>query len=150
MKIRIRSPQDLGSGLLFLAIGLAGAYFSIAYEMGTVARMGPGYLPMALSIGLILFGLVVGAQGFTVDGPEWGATNWRPVIVLLLSIAAFALFIENGGLLVACFAVVVIASFAGSETRWREVVPLAVGLSIFCVLVFVYGLNQSMPVFGLK
>ena len=47
--LRVKSPQDLGAGLVFMLIGVAGLYFGSDLAFGTAARMGPGYFPTLLS-----------------------------------------------------------------------------------------------------
>ena len=42
---RVRSPQDLGAGVVFVLIGAAGIYFGQDLAFGSAARMGPGYFP---------------------------------------------------------------------------------------------------------
>ena len=44
----IRGPQDLYSGLLFIAIGAATVLIAVNYQVGQAERMGPGYFPRAL------------------------------------------------------------------------------------------------------
>ena len=56
--LRVKSPQDFGAAVVFLAIGVAGLYFGSDLAFGTSARMGPGYFPVLLS-GLII---VIGAH----------------------------------------------------------------------------------------
>jgi hypothetical protein len=46
---RVRSPQDLGAGLVFVLIGVAGVYFGTDLTFGTAARMGPGFFSILLS-----------------------------------------------------------------------------------------------------
>ncbi len=58
--LRVKSPQDLGAGLVFLMIGGAGLYFGSDLTFGSSARMGPGYFPTLLSILIIAIGLAVG------------------------------------------------------------------------------------------
>jgi hypothetical protein len=40
---------------------------------------------------------------------------------------------------------IVAGAFAEPDVRWREIVPLAIGLTIFGALVFVYGLGVQVP-----
>ena len=42
MAVRIRSPRDLGAGVLFALIGVAGFWFGRVYTFGSISRMGPG------------------------------------------------------------------------------------------------------------
>ena len=58
--VRVRSPQDLGAGVVFVVIGVAGYYFGRDLAFGSAARMGPGYFPMLLSVLIIAIGLIVG------------------------------------------------------------------------------------------
>src|SRR6476660_2241906 len=67
--LRVRSPQDLGAGLVFVTIGLAGIVFGQDLAAGAAARMGPGYFPMLLSGLIIAIGLVLAARGLVVSGP---------------------------------------------------------------------------------
>ena len=148
MTIRIRSPQDAGAAILLIAIGLAGLWFGRDYDRGTISQMGPGYMPMLLSIGLIIFGAIVALRAVTVDGPPIEGGLWYPSALVVLAVVLFALLIETTGLAPATFAVVLLCAFASTEVKWQEAVALGVGLAIFCVLVFVYGLRQPIPIFG--
>ena len=62
MTLRIKSPQDVGAAIILIAIGLAGLWFGRDYDIGSVSRMGPGYMPALLSIGLLVFGAVIGLR----------------------------------------------------------------------------------------
>ena len=55
---RVRSPQDLGAGVVFIVIGIAGILFGQDLAFGSAARMGPGYFPMLLSWLIIAIGLM--------------------------------------------------------------------------------------------
>jgi hypothetical protein len=145
---RIRSPQDFGAAIILIAIGLAGLWFGRDYEIGTVARMGPGYMPMLLSIGLLVFGGIIGLRAVTMDGPPIAPGPWYPAVAILICVLLFAFLIGSAGLAPATFTVAVLAAFASPDVRWKQVLALGVGLTIFCVLVFVYGLRQPIPVLG--
>jgi len=146
--VRIRSPQDLGAAVMFLVLGLAGAWVGRVYDMGTASRMGPGYMPMVLSGALIIFGIVIGFRALKLPGPPIERGAWRTNVLVLGAILAFVFLIESAGLAAATFAVTVLSALASPEARWKETLALGVVLAIFCVLVFVYGLRQSMSVFG--
>jgi hypothetical protein len=145
---RIKSPQDFGAAIILIVIGLAGLWFGRDYEMGTVSQMGPGYMPFLLSVGLIIFGGVISLRAVSVDGPPIERGLWYPGILILICVVLFALLIDTAGLAPTIFVVTVLCAFASPEVKWKEAVALGVGLAIFCVLVFVYGLRQPIPVFG--
>ena len=116
----IRSPQDLGASVMLIIIGVAGLWFGREYEVGTASRMGPGYMPMALSWGLILFGVVVGLRSVRVRGPAVEPVVWRTNILILGAIISFAFLIRSTGLAATIFVVTALSAFASTESRWKE------------------------------
>ena len=46
--MRIKSSQDLATGLLFVLVGAGGLWFGWDYPMGTAQRPGTGVLPYIL------------------------------------------------------------------------------------------------------
>src|SRR5262245_43529883 len=136
--LRIRSPRDLGAAATFALLGFAGLWFGRDYDLGTASNMGPGYMPMLLSVGLIMFGIFIGLRALALEGPRLEPIGWRSVVFVLAAIALFALLIETAGLAVATAAVIILSAFASSEASWKETAALALFLTVFCVLVFVY------------
>jgi predicted metal-binding membrane protein len=148
MTVRIKSQQDAGAAILLIVIGIGGLWFGREYERGSVSQMGPGYMPMLLSVGLLIFGGIIALRAVTVDGPQIERGLWYPSALILLTVILFAFLIETAGLAPATFAVAVLSAFASPQVKWKEALALGVGLAIFCVLVFVYGLRQPIPPFG--
>lgn len=151
--IHVKSAHDLGAAILLLFFGLAGLWFGREYAMGTASRMGPGYTPMLLSIGLLIFGLVVGLRSVTfrragTTGPGIDKIGWRTSLLIIAAIISFAVLIRSAGLFPATFATTLLTALASRESRWKETIGLAFFLSVLCSLIFVYALRQSMPVFG--
>ena len=52
--MHIKNQQDFWAGIMFIVIGVGFALFSESYDMGTPARMGPGYFPFWLGVCLAL------------------------------------------------------------------------------------------------
>jgi Tripartite tricarboxylate transporter TctB family len=148
MTVRIKSQQDAGAAILLIVIGIGGLWFGREYERGSVSQMGPGYMPMLLSVGLVIFGAIIALRAVTVDGPPIERGLWYPSALILLTVVLFAFLIETAGLAPATFTVAVLSAFASPQVKWKEALALGVGLAIFCVLVFVYGLRQPIPIFG--
>ena len=48
--MNIKSQKDFFSGLMFMGVGAAFAWGATTYNVGTGARMGPGYFPLMLGI----------------------------------------------------------------------------------------------------
>jgi ABC-type Fe3+-siderophore transport system permease subunit len=51
------------------------------------------------------------------------------------------------GLIAAAAAMVIIASIAAQDKKWKEIIISAVALSAFCALAFVKGLGLQMKLF---
>jgi len=143
--LRVKSPQDLGAGIIFCVIGIVGLYFGKDLTYGTAARMGPGYFPMWLS-GIILgMGLILCFRSLVIRGPRIETMQIRPLFFVLAGVMVFAYLIEYVGLAISLFLMTMIAVQSRSDTKKMEVIPLAIGLSIGAVVVFVYVLGQAMP-----
>lgn len=155
--MRAGSQQDFVAGLFFTIVGAAFAWGSGTYEVGTAARMGPGYFPMMLGIMLALLGVVItirGARANVPDGDPVGAIAWRPLIFILGANMAFgalltgvpSLGIPAMGMVVAIPALVLISSFARRNASLKESVVLAVILTAGSYIAFVKLLNLQFPV----
>jgi Tripartite tricarboxylate transporter TctB family len=143
--LRIRSPQDLGAAVVLVAIGLAGAYFGKDLSFGTAGSMGPGYFPIILSWIIVGVGLVLGLTGVTVEGPPIEPIQFRPITVIIAAILVFGILISTAGLAIAAVLLTVLAAYARRDVNLKEAVLLGVGLAVFTVGVFVYGLSQPLP-----
>src|SRR5882762_3606376 len=143
--VRVRSPQDLGAGLVFVAIGAAGIAFGQDLAFGSAARMGPGYFPLVLSTLIVAIGVVLAARGLLVDGPPIERIQLRPLFAILAAILLFGVLIERVGLALTAALLTVGAAYARRDVNLKETLLLAAGLSLFAVGVFVYALSQPLP-----
>lgn len=143
--LRVKSPQDLGAGIVFILIGVAGAVFGRDLAFGTAARMGPGYFPTLLSYLIIGIGLIVAARGLTTDGPALERFHLRPLFFALIAIVSAGYLIGTVGLMLTTMCVTLLAALARPEFNLRESLVLGAGIGLFAVLVFVYALGQPLP-----
>jgi hypothetical protein len=142
----IRNPRDFYAGLLFVAFGLAAFVMAQSYALGSAARMGPGYFPRllgALLVGLGALQCLIGLRSKYQAGPEW---HWRPLLILLASVALFILITPWLGLVAAGLALVFVSSVAGREFRWREALIVGGVQGVAAAALFVYGLGLPLPV----
>jgi hypothetical protein len=144
--IHVSSPQDLGAGLLFIAIGGAGVYFAQELAFGSARNMGPGYFPTLLSILIIAIGLIVAARGVTVAGPPIEKIRLRPILFLLAAMLLFGFLIKIAGLVITAVLLTILASYAQARVRIGQTIILAFVLAAFVTVVFVLALGQPMPV----
>lgn len=143
--LKVKSRQDFGAGLLFVAIGLAGLYFGRELTFGSARSMGPGYFPTIIAMMIGLLGLLIMGRALAIDGPRIEPTRLRPVLMVMLSLVAFGLLIGSVGVVIASIALVLVAAYARRGASLVESLLFGAGAAAFVVLVFVYGLGQPLP-----
>ena len=144
-----KSLRDILTGVIFAGFGLAFAIASLGYDLGTPLRMGPGYFPLVLAVVLIALGLAIAGKALVDVGAEpLGAIPWRGLVLLLAAPVIFGLTIKGLGLAPSLFVTALMSAFASRRTPLSVAVLLAALLTLFCVLIFVYGLGITVPVFG--
>ena len=157
------TAKNVLSGLMFVAIGALGLWLSRDYPVGSLRRMGTGYMPQLLCWVLMGLGAIVLGQGLVDRPARTGATkppsqqpqqpqphtagagreNLWSIGFVAASLVAFALAIGPLGLVAAICLLVVIASFAYRGLGWRETIATAVVLVVLSWLVFVLGLGMN-------
>jgi hypothetical protein len=142
--IQVKHPQDFWSGVLFAVVGAGALWIGRVYAFGTATKMGPGFLPNVLAWGLVLIGLFLMGRALVIKGAPLSGSAIRPQAMILAAIFAFALLIERIGLAPTVVVVAVLAALASKEMRWKETIPLGIGMAVLSVLLFIYLLGQSM------
>ena len=158
--MKIGHPKDFWSGIMFVAIGLAFALVAKGlkfgdsvliqgYAMGTPARMGPAFFPFWLGVIMVILGAIIAFTGYrTKGGPEaaFPRFHWIPIFFVLGGVVIFGIILKWVGMLLAGIVLVFIASYGNPEkVSMRATAFLAVGLVVFCALVFVWGLKLPIP-----
>jgi hypothetical protein len=144
-----RALRDILAGAIFVVIGVAFATGSLAYDIGSPLRMGPGYVPLVLGIILVGLGLLVIAKGFIAGSDEpIGEVDWRAVVLLTAALLFFGLTIRGLGVIGALFGTSLLAALARSATSIRDAVLLAIGLTALSVVIFIFALQLRLPLVG--
>jgi len=144
--VKIKSPKDFWSGLMFIGVGLFFAIWAVAhYQMGSAVRMGPAYFPAVLGGLLAVLGTIVFAGSFAIAGPRVPAFHFRPLLLVLASCIAYGYLMKPLGMVLATATMIFIAALGGHEFRWKEVTLLTIALVVFSVVVFVKGLTLPFP-----
>jgi hypothetical protein len=144
--MKIKSPKDFWSGLMFIGVGLFFALWAIKfYQMGTAVRMGPAYFPTVLGGLLAVLGVIVLLGSLATEGPAVPKFHFRPLLLISLACVLYGYLMKPLGLVLATLVLVFVAAFGGHEFRWKEVTALYVALIVFSVLVFVKGLTLPFP-----
>lgn len=155
--MKIKSEKDFFAGLMFTVVGLAFAIGATNYNLGTSARMGPGYFPMMLGVILALLGGLVMFKGLVSKiegGDKLGGMAWKPLIFIIGSNVLFGILlgglprlgIPSMGLIVAIYGLTIVSSLAGDRFKLKEVLILATILAAISYGAFVELLNLQFPV----
>ena len=154
--MKIKSQKDFWSGLMFIAIGVGFAWGATEYSFGSSARPGPGYFPFGLGLLLAVLGGMVLFKAMTIesaDGDPIGAFAWRPLIIILSSVALFGFLLPRLGMFVCLPLLVIMSSLASDEFTWKGAIINAAVLTVMSWGIFIVGLKLTIPlwptVFGL-
>ena len=150
MKSLRRFNKDRVSAALLILLGLGIVAEGLTYRMGTLTRMGAGFIPVALGVLLALVGVAI---GLTAEPGDFGdaktvPTEWRGWLCILGAVFAFVGFGVYGGLVPATFASVFIAAMGDKGNRVRDAALLAAGITVAGVLIFNLGLTLQFPLFA--
>lgn len=139
-----------GAGLLVL-IGAGVVFRSIAYDVGTLANMGPGFFPAMLGALLIVIGAAMFALGSktpSVAAYKREGLDLRGCGCIVLGILAFVTLGKYGGLIPATFSVVFLSALGDRSNTLTRVACLALAMVAVCVMVFHWGLHIQFPLFA--
>ena len=143
------NQKNIGAGAMFVAIGLFFALSSwFRLTIGSAYPMGPGFFPIVLGSILCCFGLGILLSGFRRDAEAIGAVPWRGLITVFAAILFFSITVSELGLLPALAGCTFLAAIAPKDASWKSASILTIGLTIFCLAVFVYALRLPYPVLG--
>jgi hypothetical protein len=146
--LRSFNKDRVGAGLLIL-MGAGIVAQGVTYRMGELTRMGAGFIPVVLGTLLMLVGLAIGV---TAEKGDFGTaeslpTEWRGWLCVLGGVIGFVVFGVYGGLVPATFLSVFIAAMGDRTNSILHAVILAAGVTVAGVVIFVFGLSMTFPLF---
>ena len=153
----VKSQKDFYSGLMFTVVGVAFAVGATSYNIGTGARMGPGYFPLMLGILLAFLGALIMFQGIvskSESGDKLGKVAWKPLGFIIGANVLFGILLGGlpsiglpaMGLIAAIYGLTIVASLAGDKFKIVEVLILSTVLAGISYGAFVKLLNLQFPV----
>ena len=155
--MKIKSQKDFYSGLLYTVVGAAFAYGATSYNIGTGARMGPGYFPLLLGSILAIIGGIVLFKSLVVETPNGdrvGSWAWKPLSFIIAGNLLFGILLGGlpsikfpaMGLIAAIYGTTLVVSLAGDKFKLKEVLALATVLSALSYVAFIVVLKLQFPV----
>jgi putative Ca2+/H+ antiporter (TMEM165/GDT1 family) len=148
---RLLQKKDFYAGGLLILFGLGAALKAPDYGAGTLMHMGPGFMPTALGVILVVLGVIIAGAALSSPPdehdrilpahPQWFA--WGCIL------AGPFLFVVVGsylGMLPGTFACVFVSALGDRTQTWKSALVLASVVSVFGVGLFSYLLEVPMPV----
>ena len=153
----IKSQKNFFSGLMFMGIGVAFAWGATTYNVGSGARMGPGYFPLMLGVLMAILGAAITFNSLVVkteDGDKIGKWAWKPLLFIILANLVFGVLLGGlpsvglpaMGLVLAIYALTFIASVAEPGWKVKNTFILASVLAAGSYVAFVLVLKLQFPV----
>jgi hypothetical protein len=139
---------NVGCGVIFIAFGSFFGRQSLGMEIGTPFRMGPGFFPLVLAGLLILLGLVIVVQAFSMHGEPIGPIAWRGALFILPAPIIFGLTVRGLGFIPAVFITALVAGFASVMMKPSRALLVALAITIFATIVFSYALGLPIRRIG--
>ncbi|MBF9033260.1 hypothetical protein HKCCE2091_03330 [Rhodobacterales bacterium HKCCE2091] len=131
------------------ALVLLGGYMileGLGFGVGTIRRMGPGFFPVAVGVGLAAL-----AVGILSELRRGGVSRLnapiRPLLFIIGSLVVFAATVEPLGMIPATILLVLIGSFADRSMTPLRAAISAVALAILGYLVFILGFDLPLNAF---
>src|ERR1700761_3330559 len=142
--------RDYYAGGLMMLLGIGAAVTGSGYKFGTLARMGPGFMPVVLGIVLAFLGILIAGTAlgssepddkkFLPDNPQW--FGW---LCILAGPVLFIVVGYYGGMIPAIFACVFVSALGDKTATYKSSFVLALVVTVFGVLLFHYLLNIPFP-----
>lgn len=148
-KNRSQKSWNMVGGIIFVAIAVVFGAEATNYEFGRTVRMGPGFIPLVLSILLGCFGVWIAIADFSNHRPGSDQpVAWRGIVLISVSLLIFGAYVRSMGLVPCVFLCTFLTSLASSRNTVFLALLNAIVLSAVCWFVFKLGLEMSPPTIG--
>ncbi len=139
---RLIQKRDFYAGGMLILFGLLAALKGPDYGPGTLMHMGPGFMPTALGVILILLGLAIAVdEQILPDHPQWFA--WG---CILASPLMFIIFGTYFGMFPGTFMCIFVAALGDKTQTYKSAVALALIVGVAGTALFSYLLQVPMPI----
>lgn len=143
---------DILSSLLLILVGALFCRASLGLGIGSISAPGPGLIPFGTGALLILFSVATIAEALVTrhteavtGGALFSRTRWPVVLIVLVSLFAYALVLDFLGFLPATFLVMTLLFKIPEYQSWRKALATAALTTVCTYLLFVYALRCSLP-----
>jgi putative tricarboxylic transport membrane protein len=116
--------------------------------MGTAVKMGPAYFPTILSVLLMVIGIISVLRSFFKSGSPIGVVAWKGLVLIVASTLLFGVSVRGAGVIIALPLLVILSACASARFSWKTSLVEAVGITVFCIAIFLKGLGVPLPILG--
>ena len=148
MKTPLQQNPDVLAGIMFIGVGAIGMWIARDYPFGSALRMGPGYFPTVLGGIMVAMGIYTLLMGLKRQDKIKRTWSVRALIILPITTLVFGFMMEHAGFVPAVVVLSILAATASPEFHWIEQVILAIGLTLGCVALFIWGIGLPYPLFA--
>lgn len=136
---------------MFVVIGIIFWVGASNYQMGSAARMGPGWFPSVLGAIMTFLGVLIAAIGLK-NQATWAQTEgigwtWKPVVILTIAVVLFGAVLQPLGMVIAIILLTFISGLAAHDRHFKSLAIITVVMCLLCAGVFVWGLKLQMKLF---
>jgi uncharacterized membrane protein YhdT len=147
---RFKLKRDYYAGGLMLLLGVGAAVVGSGYKFGSLARMGPGFMPVMLGIVLAFLGVLIAGTALASSEPDDtkflpNNPQWFGWLCILGGPVLFIILGQYGGMIPAVFACVFVCALGDKTATYKSSAVLALGVTVFGVLLFHYLLSIPFP-----
>lgn len=143
-----RNAKDFWTGFIYIFVGSGALIICRDYDMGTAVKMGPAYFPTLLSVLLMVIGIISVLRSFFKSGSPIGVVAWKGLVLIVASTLLFGMIVRGAGLIIALPLLVIVSASASVRFSWKTSLAEAVGITVFCIVIFLKGLGVPLPILG--
>ncbi|MFJ1301857.1 tripartite tricarboxylate transporter TctB family protein [Pseudomonadota bacterium AL_CKDN230030165-1A_HGKHYDSX7] len=153
----ISRKRDLWGGAFIALCGALTILEATSYQVGELARMGPGYFPLLVGCFLVVLGLLVPLSPDPDEVQEDMLDDHMPqpsrrerirgMACIAAGLAAFIVIGSLFGFLPATFALVFLSAMGDTSNSVRSAAILALAMTLFGAVVFSWALQLQFPMF---
>lgn len=136
--------SDFAAASAFLVVGLLLLTSAATFPPGVGGLPGPGFFPRVIGAVMAALAALLLAFAWRRPGPAPGAAPLKPVLLTVLLLAGYLALWERVPLAPRTLLFVALYLRCLGQS-WRAAVQVALGLTLFVVAAFQYGLRVGLP-----
>lgn len=145
MSVPYERKQNVVAAAVLLGVGVVAAIASWQLGVGEPADPGPGLWPLIVSVGLVVFAAVLVVRSHPTGAEERFSRDSLVVVGAVLSLLAYAFLFEQVGFEIPTVALLVLWLKGFGRESWKVTATVSVGATAVVYLLFITGLDMSLP-----